>query len=101
MGKIRKSTLSILLFPLIAANASNFNVIIDNNKNSYDYGKIVTEESEWEVVGNISCSFDVESSEVYYNIDFTQTENCIKNLEKNNCNKKSRIKRFRRNNRCK
>lgn len=73
-------TLSISIL-FLNANASNFNVIIDQESNSYDSGIIVTEESGWENVGMKNCEVDKLESNVYFNINFTQKETCTQDME--------------------
>lgn len=85
---MKKTLLATCILSFISANASNFNVIIDQESNSYDSGVLVVEDSGWIASGVESCSFDVNDSEIYYNIDFTQVETCQQNFEKTITTKK-------------
>jgi len=64
------------------AYSTDFKIIIGQEENAYTSGKLTVTESEWINVGSETCSFDKEQSEVYYDINFTQTETCNQSQEK-------------------
>tara|TARA_Y100001960_G_scaffold189798_1_gene198909 strand:+ start:5330 stop:6430 length:1101 start_codon:yes stop_codon:yes gene_type:complete len=70
------------------AYSTDFKIIIGQEENAYTSGKLTVTESEWINVGSETCSFDKEQSEVYYDINFTQTETCNQSQEKTIITKK-------------
>ncbi len=76
----------ILLVSIIAnisiSQASEFNVIIDNNDKSYSHGVYEEIMTEWVTVEKLDCNKDFRPSEFYYDKDFTQTETCLEKQER-------------------
>ena len=80
---MQKIILWAMTIPFISV-ASDYVSIVSGLESSYlkDSFTTKTTYTEWLNVGSEVCSVDIEENEIYYGIDFIQTENCVQKQER-------------------
>lgn len=81
---MKKNITVLSILSSLFASASTFNVIIQSEDVMYEVGGYTDriEYSEWISIGIHSCVNQIDPDSIYYDFDFTQTDDCIDTEER-------------------